>query len=99
MHTRRTASDGRCGSFATRQQVGPHDTAFSIVGLASTKYERSDDAASQFDTPAANVASRVNACTGIVEPFKHLLRALAYRIYGMPKIQYANATAPCSNQR
>ena len=42
------------------------------------KQKQTDDA-SQFSPMAANFASRVGSCAGIVEPFKHLLRVTAHR--------------------
>ena len=56
---------------AISQSALLHDTAFSTVGLASMKHGWTDDA-SWFCPMAANFASWVGPCVGIVEPFKHL---------------------------
>ena len=53
-----------------------HDTVFFTVGLASTKHGQSNNAGAH--SLAANFTSEVGTCTGIVEPFKHLLRATAH---------------------
>ena len=54
-------------NLATRLRVGPlcHDTAFSTVGLALTNHGRTNNA-SPFSPMAANFASRVGPCMGIV---------------------------------
>ena len=77
----RTASNDwmlwKLGNEATSWSALQHVTAFSTVGLASTKHERSDDA-SRFGTPWQLTLQPVWALASwIVEPFKHLLRATA----------------------
>ena len=56
----------RCGNFATRLQVGQHE-AQSMKLEVTMQY-----------TLAVNFASGVGPCTGIFEPFKHLLRVTAH---------------------
>ena len=53
-------------------------TIQSTVRLASTKHKLMGDAGRFCTLLAANFASRVSACTGTVEPFKHLLPATAH---------------------
>ena len=73
----RTASDNwmlqKLSNEATTQSTLWHDAAFSTVRLASTNHGRTDNA-SPFSLMAANFASGMGPCMGIVEPFKHLLK-------------------------
>ena len=73
------ATTEHCGNLATRLRVSPlcHDTAFSTVGLALTNHGCTNDA-SPFSPLAANLASRVGPCMGIVEPFKRVLCVTAH---------------------
>ena len=57
---------------ATTECCGNLATSYICVGLASTKHRQRNDA-SQFGSPlAANFASQVGTCEGIVESFKPL---------------------------
>ena len=91
------ATTEHCGNLATRLRVGPlcHDTAFSTVGLASTNHRRTINA-SPFSPMAANFASRVGPCMGIVEPFKQVLRVTTHP--QILKLELRTPVGACSGQ-
>ena len=66
-----------CGNLATRLQVSQLCSTTQLSPLSGWPLRSTDEATMRY-TLAANFASGVGPCTGIVEPFKHLLRVTTH---------------------
>ena len=71
------ATTKHCGNLATRLQVGLLCSMTQLSPLSGWPRRSTDEAMMRY-TLAANFASGMGPCMGIVEPFKHLLCVTAH---------------------
>ena len=86
-----------CRDLATSYiRVGLHCSTLQLSPLSGWPWQSMDEAMMQVDSVplAANFASGVGPCGGIVEPFKHLLHATAHPQFLALEVQAPMGTCP-----